>query len=958
MKHISLLLFLFCLLSAYGQQLTYSLFDENQFKGLDIYDVIQDNEKNYILATDQGVLFHDGYSYQQISCKEMKGASVFGFTKDSKGVIYCFNLHHQIFRIAKGEISLFHQINEDLKHHNMWLSTDSQDNLLIQSSGLISISKDRTKNVVLSKKLFTDGAPINFHNLGNNKTICSSSSGEILQQENGQFTHITSKTVNDSLIENGQLIIYWLKLKNKTYIVEPNKHKVYEFNEDTKGFKYITTLANIHATNGLRIYQSKDKLWVSGGFNGVYLFDSNFKALNKGERLYSDYFISDVFEDYEGNTLLSTFDNGILLIKSDNVLRIKAEDEKITCLSSDNKNLLFLGTDRGKIYSYNNNGLQLLYEEQEQKGIEYIGFWENAQLLLYSYGKGVQISSWNKTKLNHIAQHGASIKHSFFTSKTSGLLAFNDGISIIQNEKNKIVIKPIKELTSRSYNVVVAPLTKTIYTGLSSGLMELKKDKSLKQFKYKGQAIYPNSLVVNKTEVYIGTQNYGVLVLHKDKVIRQIPFKDQIRKMEIHGSYLYILSNSKLYRSKLDYIKFETLNYAQGLNCERVSDFHILNDHLYLTDSKNIEYIALHNLNVKSEPLPILITGICVNDKINFEHQLASEQRKIEFNFSVSTIRYRNTVKYRFKLKGYDKNWSLNNYENNKVTYNALPPGDYTFMVQSINGQVESEIIRHSFSIDAPFYQKWWFYVLISVLSFSTIGFIFFLRIKNIRAKNKERLAKQKIQTGLLESELKALRSQMNPHFIFNALNSIQDLVLKEDTDASYDYIVLFAELVRNTLNYSNQSFIPIGKEIEFLNIYLRLEKLRFKDDLEYTIHMDESVDIKVPSMLVQPFIENALLHGLLHKQGRKSISIRFILDDKLTCIIEDNGVGRTKSKEIQERQSPGHESFALEAINKRLEILKSQNHAEVGYTIEDLYEDHKAIGTRVILTMPFHRIF
>ena len=353
-----------------------------------------------------------------------------------------------------------------------------------------------------------------------------------------------------------------------------------------------------------------------------------------------------------------------------------------------------------------------------------------------------------------------------------------------------------------------------------------------------------------------------------------------------------------------------------------------------------------------------MITGICVNDKINFEHQLASEQRKIEFNFSVSTIRYRNTVKYRFKLKGYDKNWSLNNYENNKVTYNALPPGDYTFMVQSINGQVESEIIRHSFSIDAPFYQKWWFYVLISVLSFSTIGFIFFLRIKNIRAKNKERLAKQKIQTGLLESELKALRSQMNPHFIFNALNSIQDLVLKEDTDASYDYIVLFAELVRNTLNYSNQSFIPIGKEIEFLNIYLRLEKLRFKDDLEYTIHMDESVDIKVPSMLVQPFIENALLHGLLHKQGRKSISIRFILDDKLTCIIEDNGVGRTKSKEIQERQSPGHESFALEAINKRLEILKSQNHAEVGYTIEDLYEDHKAIGTRVILTMPFHRIF
>ncbi|WP_062060938.1 sensor histidine kinase [Aquimarina longa] len=204
--------------------------------------------------------------------------------------------------------------------------------------------------------------------------------------------------------------------------------------------------------------------------------------------------------------------------------------------------------------------------------------------------------------------------------------------------------------------------------------------------------------------------------------------------------------------------------------------------------------------------------------------------------------------------------------------------------------------------------------------------------------------------------ELKSLKSQMNPHFIFNSLNSIQDLILQQNTDSSYDYVVLFSQLVRNTLNYSNKNFIAIEKELEFLEIYLQLEKLRFEDDLTYTIQHINTEGLSVPSLIVQPFIENALIHGLLHKSGKKQLTIDFTFTDHLLCTVTDNGIGRKEAKKIQQRQGGYHESFALEAIEQRLEILKEQYGKDVGYQVFDLYDDALAMGTKVEIRMPYKK--
>ncbi|MGB1041403.1 MAG: tetratricopeptide repeat-containing sensor histidine kinase, partial [Flavobacteriales bacterium] len=252
---------------------------------------------------------------------------------------------------------------------------------------------------------------------------------------------------------------------------------------------------------------------------------------------------------------------------------------------------------------------------------------------------------------------------------------------------------------------------------------------------------------------------------------------------------------------------------------------------------------------------------------------------------------------------------------------------------------------------------------LLFSLFFSVIvlGLLFYIfnRLKLISKKNKEldeayMLLEESKKYELAASNLKALKSQMNPHFIFNSLNSIQDLIIKNEKETSYDYIVLFAELVRSSLNNSNNDFIPIEEEIEFLEVYLKLEKLRFGEEFNYEIITNEVDDIYIPSLIIQPFLENALLHGLMHKKGDKKLTIEFKLDKELTCIITDNGVGRKEAKRIKDRRGNSHESFAMNSIKERLELLSERFNNNYEFKVEDLFEYDIPTGTRIILSIPF----
>ncbi|GGE32940.1 tetratricopeptide repeat-containing sensor histidine kinase [Psychroflexus planctonicus] len=209
------------------------------------------------------------------------------------------------------------------------------------------------------------------------------------------------------------------------------------------------------------------------------------------------------------------------------------------------------------------------------------------------------------------------------------------------------------------------------------------------------------------------------------------------------------------------------------------------------------------------------------------------------------------------------------------------------------------------------------------------------------------------------DSELKALKAQMNPHFIFNVLNSIQEFIVLNKKDLASEYLATFAELIRSYLFFSNKGKLTLEEEIETLEKYLSLEQLRFSEQFSFSIKVKDSIpveEIEIPTMLIQPYVENAVKHGLFHKKEKGKITIEFkrVSEKCIACSIEDNGIGRKKSASLQAKKTNLHQSFATKATEERLALINQQNFEKIGVEIKDLEtEDGEAIGTRVQISIP-----
>ena len=175
---------------------------------------------------------------------------------------------------------------------------------------------------------------------------------------------------------------------------------------------------------------------------------------------------------------------------------------------------------------------------------------------------------------------------------------------------------------------------------------------------------------------------------------------------------------------------------------------------------------------------------------------------------------------------------------------------------------------------------------------------------------------------------LSSIKAQMNPHFLFNALNTIQSYIYLNDKESAIMYTSKFSDLTRNILEMSTKDTITLDEEIKSLTLYLELEKMRFEDTFNYEVNIDRELNrdyIKIPSMLVQPYVENAIKHGLLHKKNNRVLKLTFKKENNLVVIIiDDNGIGRKRSQELNKIKNRMHQSFAMEANKKRLEILKN----------------------------------
>ena len=240
------------------------------------------------------------------------------------------------------------------------------------------------------------------------------------------------------------------------------------------------------------------------------------------------------------------------------------------------------------------------------------------------------------------------------------------------------------------------------------------------------------------------------------------------------------------------------------------------------------------------------------------------------------------------------------------------------------------------------------------ILGLILAGVFFYLR-------NKEREKTLMLQKQLAEFEHKALHLQMNPHFVFNCLAAISSFIMQNGKEEAIKYLSKFSKLMRLTLEFSQESVVSIDKEIEALQNYLELEQLRFNKKFDFKINKDPKIedDTAIPTLLLQPYIENAILHGVAPKEGKGFININFLQKNEyLTCVIEDNGVGINSSKELKKNSVNAHRSMALEISRKRLEMLEELENKKVDLEIEELKDENNMTGgTRITLHLPLNFI-
>ncbi len=299
---------------------------------------------------------------------------------------------------------------------------------------------------------------------------------------------------------------------------------------------------------------------------------------------------------------------------------------------------------------------------------------------------------------------------------------------------------------------------------------------------------------------------------------------------------------------------------------------------------------------------------------------------------------------YRYRIKG-NGEWTEAGSRREAVFAN-LDPGSYRFEAQvSRTGDDWSNTqVSYPFQINAPLWQRWYFVVSIVVVA----GAIIYLYLHERISRSNQRL---KLENSLMEMERKALRLQMNPHFIFNALDSISSFIFRNDPKQAVRYLNNFAKLMRLTLESSMEHLHPVETEVGILKNYLELEKLRFRDKFDYQIELDDEIDynVGIPPMLIQPHVENAILHGIKPKKEKAHLTIRFILEEEmLICEVEDDGIGRAASRQLAKRKD--HRSMATRINKDRLKLLAKAMNENVDIKIIDL---PRAGGTKVIIRLP-----
>ena len=773
-----------------------------------------------------------------------------------------------------------------------------------------------------------------------------------------------------------------------------------------KTFYRIDLKHELYKSSVLDIFTDRDQqLWIATLNKGVLKYDPNngtFQQFSEAEGLSSKH-IRCVIQDNAGNFWFGTSGGGVCnylgkqftTFNSDSGIKGKL----IYTIFRDSKNNLWIGTDKG--VSLNSNGLFQNYATKEGfldiqvKAITEAG----GMILIGTEGKGLYtVKDSVFTKIE--ALKGTHIR-SMITDKDSNIWIATAGNGLFRMKLGKDGVYfenfMVKDglLSNRITSLLEDQQGNIWYGTEKDGAGKIDRTgKHLK--KYTTSKGLSSNEIISLAEdkfgnIWLGTLGAGLNCITRtaSESVKKFGYEkgltstiayllvfDQQGNLIVGSEkgldYLFIENETQIkgikhYTRGDGFTGVETCRNAVFSDLDRTIWFGTINGLIKYNPANNkrndsapilsVTDIKLYYKSISETPYKNHIGDW---NKVN-KLKLPYDQNHITFDFFAVNLSNPDAVRYKWKLEGFDDRWSPVSTERS-ILYSNLNPGDYVFLVKACNeDSVWTEVpYRVSFSIAAPFWYNWWFIVLCLISIFLIIFFFIRLRIERIKRKAKEERNKIQLEKEIVELEQKALRLQMNPHFIFNALNSIQSQIgTGNDKEARY-YLAKFSRLMRQILDNSRNTTITLQEEILMLENYLLIEKFCNGDRFDYTIETDDELEIdfiRIPPMILQPFVENAIKHGFrnMEETGRRAkIKITFNeIKGMLECMVEDNGIGRMRSEELNKNSKETyHRSTALLVTRERLELMgELPGHSSL--EIVDLYENKTPNGTRVIVRIP-----
>lgn len=925
-----------------------------------VYDLFLDKKGHVWIGHQKGITRYSGYNVKYFTHPLMKSFELTNIVQDKNETVWCTNFVGQIFYIKNDSIQILPYARKYNFVNRAGLAIGDSTIFFAEDNKIITVN-------INSFKVQTHS----FSHIGIIISYCYTPKlGFVVYTTKGFFVYHNEKVkVYKKILNNPVKIIYIKHIDNQIYGIDREFRTVYIFKNNTWVPFVNTNITNSDITTFTKI---NNQFFVNT-YNGYLSFKNNTNSL---KNYFKTYAISDQIRDNEGNTWISTLYNGLLIIPENNNLKqILPLNENITamCLIPD-KEQIALGTKNGKIFIVNKANLTIVRQINlsEIKNIENIYYNAKDNELNVSTLKHSIINlnnySIRETELIHNAKSILEHRNQYVFASSMLLSVVNkDGSNISANDPVWPKLTPVRAAPNRFdiienerfFKLLYCTKTNLFFASSVSNIFYFN-NQFINTLRFNGKPISARNMVIHNNKIYASQINKGLYVITDTshiELIDTLPLRT-ISNFCISGNKIIVNCNEGLFSLDMNTKQLE--NISQKYNFPTQSFELLAGDDNFIYASEGNSILKIRNQFKKHNPykIPIAVTNMMVNgSKVNSLDNLGHTQNNIVIYFDIISFKLPKNVLIKYRLNEYD-NWKEIRAIQGFITLNLLPPGNYNLQIELANYNANNTIAI-PININPPYYKTWWFIVLIILLTSGLVLIIMLYRIKGIKLQNKLHLEKVILEKDLRQSLLASIRTQMNPHFIFNALNTIHSFIYTNDKINASEYLVKFSELTRLILEMSEKELVTLKEEIQALELYLSLENVRFNNLLDYNFIVDSSIVkdyLRMPPMLIQPYVENAIKHGLLHKKGEKKLFIYFTLTQHLlTITIEDNGVGRAKSFEINKNRNKSHHSFSTTANKKRIQILnESNNTVQTGVETIDLYnENNEPIGTRVIIEIP-----